>query len=104
MNRPRRKKSFKVTACVAATIALISAEVAILPTTLSALEAPANEYVAASVSGGVPTPASPLDDGDCALLIQMTGSVADGLGTYEVLDPATAPPTRTYSDLSLIHI
>gem|GEM_PF-3464392 len=58
----------------------------------------ANEYVAARASktGGM-TPATPLNDADCALLIQMTGTVKDGLGTFEVLDPATAEPTRTYS-------
>ena len=32
----------------------------------------------------------------------MTGSVADGLGTYEILDPATAAPERTYSDTEAV--
>ena len=63
-----------------------------------AAPAPANIYVPASVSGaGVPSPSTPLNAGDCALLIQMTGTVGGGIGTYEILDPATATPTRAYN-------
>ena len=103
MHRSQKKRS-RVPVCLAAILALLGAQMAVLPGVLSALEAPANSYVSATVSGGVPSPTSALDSGDCALLIQMTGTVADGLGTFEILDPATAAPTRTYSNLSLIHI
>ena len=97
MHRSQKKRS-RVPVCLAAILALLGAQMAVLPGVLSALEAPANSYVSATVSGGVPSPTSALDSGDCALLIQMTGTVADGLGTFEILDPATAAPTRTYSN------
>lgn len=98
MFKERRSYSSRQLTCVVATLSLLGAEIAVLPTALGAAEAPVNEYIPARVSNGVPTPTTPLSDGDCALLIQMTGSVADGLGTYEVLNPATASPARSYSN------
>ena len=79
-------------------LALAGTTIAVTPTAVGALAAPGNVYVPARVSEGVPVPTTPLSDSDCALVIQMTGTVADGLGVYEVLDPATSTPTRTYSN------
>ena len=79
-------------------LALIASVVATSSSPIGALPAPPNTFISASVSGGTPTPNSPLSANDCALVIQMTGTIASGLGVYEILDPATATPTRTYSD------
>lgn len=82
--------------------AMVAAVVTVAATPVSALAAPANVYVPATVSGGIPTPATPLSADDCAVVIQMTGTMAAGLGTYEILDPATMPATRTYSDTEAV--
>ena len=79
-------------------LALAGTTIAVNPTAAGALAAPGNVYVPARVSEWVPVPTTPLSDSDCALVIQMTGTVADGLGVYEVLDPANSTPTRTYSN------
>ena len=77
--------------------ALIAALLIAAPSAAYALEAPLNQYSTGSVSAaGIPSPATPLSETDCALVIQMTGTVDNGLGRYEILDPATAAPTRTY--------
>ena len=80
---------FFVLAMVASVIATSTSQVGAI--------APTNTFVPASVVNGVPTPNSPLSDSDCALVIQMTGTIASGLGVYEILEPATATPERTYS-------
>ena len=88
--RLRFQGAFFVCALVASVIVTSGAQVGALP-------APPNTFVSASVVDGVPTPDSPLSDSDCALVIQMTGTIASGLGVYEILEPATATPERTYS-------
>ena len=77
--------------------ALVASVIVTSGTQVGALPAPPNTFVSASVVDGVPTPDSPLSDSDCALVIQMTGTIASGLGVYEILEPATATPERTYS-------
>jgi uncharacterized repeat protein (TIGR01451 family)/LPXTG-motif cell wall-anchored protein len=69
--------------------------------TVSAASGVVNTYIAATVAGGVPD-TSGLSASDCALVVQMTGSIADGLGVYEILDPANSTPTRTYSDSAAV--
>ena len=83
-------------------VAVMATSIAVAAIPVGALAAPSNSYVSATVSGGVPTPNTPLSSSDCALVIQMTGTMADGLGTYEVLDPATTVPERTYSDTEAV--
>ena len=85
-----------------AVTALVSTTIVVGSSPASALTAPSNTYVAATVTDGVPTPVTPLSPDDCALVIQMTGTMADGLGTYEVLNPASTPPARTYSDTEAV--
>ena len=94
--RPKRRRRLKCQGAFFAA-ALVASVVATSSVPISALEAPANTYVAASVVDGVPTPTSPLSESDCALVIQMTGTIASGLGVYEILDPATSTPERSYS-------
>ena len=88
--RLKYQGAFFASALVASVIVTSSAQVGALP-------APPNTFVSASVTDGVPTPNSPLSDSDCALVIQMTGTISSGLGVYEILEPATAIPERTYS-------
>jgi len=81
---------------------LVTASIATGTTPLAALDAPENTYVQGTVSDGVPSPSSALSASDCALVVQMTGTVANGLGVYEILDPATATPKRTYSSTEAV--
>ena len=91
VRKPRLRAALSVTALIGAFIGTSAVPVA-------AQEAAPNEFVGATVNDGVPTPNEGLSDEDCALVIQMTGSVDDGLGVYEVLNPATSTPQRTYSN------
>ena len=83
-------------------MAMIAVLIAASGRPAAALAAPENNYVPARVSDGIPAPTSALSADDCALLIQMTGTIADGLGVHEILDPATAEPTRTYSNTEAV--
>lgn len=97
-SKQHRSTRRRAVGAVFSALALAGTTIAVTPTAVGALAAPGNVYVPARVSEGVPVPTTPLSDSDCALVIQMTGTVADGLGVYEVLDPATSTPTRTYSN------
>ena len=97
-SKQHRSTRRRAVGAVFSVLALAGTTIAVTPTAVGALAAPGNVYVPARVSEGVPVPTTPLSDSDCALVIQMTGTVADGLGVYEVLDPATSTPTRTYSN------
>ncbi len=94
-NEPQRTRRSTAVATVVSAV-LVSTLLFISPRPVQAANGIVNSYQVATVVGTTPD-SSGLNSSDCALVIQMTGTIANGLGTYEILDPATTTPVRSYA-------